>query len=99
MHSKGMVEGILDCLSEFDFCEHCIYGKQNHVSFPSKVAREKGTLELVHSDVFGLVSIPSLGGFTYYVCFIKKLSRMTWIYFLKKKLEEFEKLLEFKYIV
>ena len=27
MHIKGMVEGILDCLSEFDLYEHCIYGK------------------------------------------------------------------------
>ena len=34
MQSKGMVEGILDF-----FCEHCIYGKQNHVSFPSKATR------------------------------------------------------------
>ena len=27
MCSKGMVEGILDCSSKFDFCEHCFYGK------------------------------------------------------------------------
>lgn len=27
MHIKGMVKGILDCLSEFDLYEHCIYGK------------------------------------------------------------------------
>ena len=24
MHRKGMVEGLTDCSSEFDFCEHCI---------------------------------------------------------------------------
>ena len=36
MHRKGMVEGLPNSSSEFDFCEHCIYGKQNHVSFPSK---------------------------------------------------------------
>ena len=41
MHMKCMVEGILDCSSEFDFCEHCIYGKQNRVSFASKATREK----------------------------------------------------------
>ena len=39
MHRKGMVEGLPDCSSEFDFCEHCIYGKQNHVRFPRKDTR------------------------------------------------------------
>ena len=41
MHSKGMVEGLPDFSSEFDFCEHCIYGKQNYVSFPNKATRAK----------------------------------------------------------
>ena len=61
MKSKGMVDNIPDCSSEFDFCEHCIFGKQNHVSFPNKATREKGILELVHSDVFGPVLVHSLG--------------------------------------
>ena len=39
MQRKGMVEGLPDCSSEFEFCEHCIYGKQNRVSFPSKATR------------------------------------------------------------
>ena len=41
MHRKGMVKCIPDCSSEFDLCEHCIYCKKNHVSFPSKATREK----------------------------------------------------------
>lgn len=41
MHSKGMVKGLPDCSSEFDFCKHCIYGKQNFVRFPSKATRAK----------------------------------------------------------
>ena len=77
MHSKGMVEGLPDCSFEFDFCEHFIYGKQNRVSFPSKATRAKEISELVHSDVFGLVSIPSLGGFRYYVSFINDFSKIT----------------------
>ena len=80
MHSKAMVKDILDCSSKFDFYEHCIYGKKNRVSFPSKVTRAKGILELVHSDEFGLVSIPSVGGYRYYVSFIDDFSTMTWIY-------------------
>jgi hypothetical protein len=70
MCNKGMVEGFPECNLEVNFCEHCIYGKQNHVRFPYGVKREKGILELVHSDVFGPVIVPSLDGSLYYVSFI-----------------------------
>ena len=53
----------------------------------------------MHSDVFGLVKVPSLGKFVYYVSFIDDFSRNTWIYFLKKKSEVFEKFKEFKALV
>ena len=29
LQGKGMVEGMTDFTLDFDFCEHCIYGKQN----------------------------------------------------------------------
>jgi hypothetical protein len=53
MQRKGMVEGFPECGLEVDFFEHCIYGKQSRVRFPSREKRENGILELVHSDVFG----------------------------------------------
>jgi hypothetical protein len=65
-----MVEGFLECSLEVNFCEHCIYGKQSWVRFPSRETRENGILTLVHSDVFGLATFPSLGGSLYYVSFI-----------------------------
>jgi hypothetical protein len=99
MHNKGMVEDFPECNLEVDFCEHCIYGKQSRVRFPSGATRENGILELVHSDVFGPVSVPSLGGSMYYVSFIDDFSRKTWIYFLRKKSEVFEKFKEFKSLV
>jgi transposase InsO family protein len=54
---------------------------------------------LVHNDDFGLVSVPSLGGSLYYVSFIDDFSRKTWIYFMRKKAEVFEKFKEFKSLV
>jgi hypothetical protein len=85
MQRKGMVEGFPKCGLEVYFCENCIYGKQSWVRFPSGAIWENGILEPVHSDVFGPVTVPSLGGFLCYVSFIDDFSRKTWIYFLRKK--------------
>jgi transposase InsO family protein len=99
MHNKGIVEGFLQCGLEVDFCQHCIYGKQSRVRFPSGAIRENGILELMHGDVFGPVTVPSLGGSLYYVSFIGDFSRKTWIYFLRKKSKVFKKFKEFKSLV
>ena len=40
------------------------------MSFPFGGKRVKQILELVHSDVFGPMKVPSLGNFVYYVSFI-----------------------------
>ena len=53
----------------------------------------------MHSDVFGPVSVPSLGKSVYYVSFIDDLSRNTWIYLLRKKSEVFDRFKEFKALV
>jgi hypothetical protein len=44
IHKKGMVEDFLECNLEVDFYEHCIYGKQSRVRFPSGATREKEIL-------------------------------------------------------
>ena len=99
MHSKGMVEGLPDCSFEVDFYEHGVYGKHCLVSFPCNATRNKGILELIHSYVFGPVSVPSLGGYQYYMSFIVDFSIMTWLSFLRNKSEGFKKFIEFKILI
>eukprot|EP00253_Pinus_taeda_P034563 PITA_34563 len=99
LHGKGMVEGMSNSSLDFDFYENCVYGKHNYVSFPSGGKRAKQILELVHSDVFGPVKVPSLSKSVYYVSFIDDFSRNTWMCFLKKKSEVFDKFKEFKALV
>jgi hypothetical protein len=53
----------------------------------------------VHNNVFGPVSVPSMGKYVYYVSFTNELSRNTWIYFLGNKYEVFHKFKEFKALV
>jgi hypothetical protein len=96
LHGKGMVEGMSNCSLNFDFREHCVYGKKNWVRFPSGAMRAEGILQLVHSDVFGPVSVPTLGKSMYYVSFIDEFSRNTWIYFLRNKSQVFDRFKEFK---
>jgi 5'-3' exoribonuclease 2 len=55
------------------------------VRFTFGSIRENGILELVYSDVFGPITVPSLGGSLCYVSFIDDFSKKTWIYFLMKK--------------
>ena len=99
LHGNGMVEGISNLSLYFDLCEHFVYGKQNRVSFPSGAKRANKILELMHSDVFGPMSVPSLGKSMHYVSFIDDFSRNTWIYFLRNKSEVFYRFKEFKALV
>jgi hypothetical protein len=49
--------------------------------------------------VFGPLHIPSLGKSVCCVSFVDDFSRNTWIYFLRKKYEVFDKFREFKALV
>jgi hypothetical protein len=69
------------------------------VRFPTGATRENEILELVHSDVFGPVTMPSLGASLYYVSFIDYFSNKTWIHFLRRKSKVFERFKEFKSLV
>ena len=65
-------------------CKGCALGKNVKGSL-SNDNRSKEILDLIHSDVGGLMTVASLNGYLYYVFFIDDHSRKTWIYFLKNK--------------
>jgi hypothetical protein len=44
LHSIGIIEGMTNFSLDFDFCEHCIYGKHNRVRFRSSATREEEIL-------------------------------------------------------
>jgi hypothetical protein len=51
LHNKGMVEDMSNFSLDFDFCEHCIYGKRNWVRFTYEATRAESILQLVNNDV------------------------------------------------
>ena len=51
-----------------EFCEGCVYGKQNRNSFSiAKFWRASVCLELVHADLCGPMSVESLGESQYFL--------------------------------
>jgi hypothetical protein len=85
---------------DLDFCEHCVYGKQKRVRF-LRVRKEKKNerLDLVHTDVWGLAQVSSLGGSRYYVTFIDDATRKTWVYCIRQKSDVFDTFKKWKALV
>lgn len=95
-----MVRGLPLIEKSDNLCEGCILGKQDKESFPTgKSLRAKTPLEIVHSDLCGLMQAPSLPANQYFLTFIDEFTRKTWVYFLKNKSEVFEKFQNFKALV
>jgi len=83
-----------------DLCEHYIHGRQRRVLFLRGVHdRKKNLLELIHSYVFSLVNINSLGGASYFITFIGDASKKVWAYPMKSKSELFEIFKKFHVVV
>ena len=94
------VEGLPEIQEKHEgVCKGCAKGKNTKKTFPSRKRKEKGILEIIHSDVCGPMSSSSLRGYVYYVSFIDDFSRNTWIYFMKNKDEVFSKFKEFKSLI
>ena len=63
--------------------------------FSAKGERSKECLQLVHSDIYGPLSVQARGGYEYFITFIENYSRYGYVYLMHKKFETFEKFKEF----
>jgi transposase InsO family protein len=84
--------------SSLEFFEHFVFYKQKKLSFFSTVInRIKGTLDYIHSDLWGPSRESSKGNDSYYlITFIDDFSKKIWVYFLKEKSEVFKVFKEWK---
>ena len=60
-------------------CKGCAERKHTRGPFPSSVTKTSDVLQLIHSNLSGMLPVTSLGGFSYYMTFIDEFSRKTWI--------------------
>jgi transposase InsO family protein len=77
-------------------CVGCQYGKAHQLPYEESKFKAKKPLELVNSDVFGLMKQAFISGMRYMMTFINDFSRYVWVYFQKEKSETFSKFQEFK---
>jgi hypothetical protein len=72
LHSDGLLES-LDYES-FETCEPCLMGKMTRTPLSSSIERMANLLEILHTDVCGPMSVPSHGGYCYFITFNDDLS-------------------------
>ena len=77
-------------------CEPCLEGKMTMRPFKVKGFRAKEVMDLLHTDLCGLISTSARGGYEYFITFIDDYSRYGYIYMMRHKSEAFEKFKEFK---
>jgi transposase InsO family protein len=80
-------------------CKHCQQEKQTKTRFNSKEYSTTRPLEIVHTDLVGTTTTKGLKGERYFVLLVDEYTRMTTVFFLKNKSEDFENFKIFKEIV
>ena len=68
-------------------CESCLEGKMTKRPFKAKENRATVQLELVHTDVCGLMIIQARRGYEYFITFTDDYSRYGYIYLMRHKSE------------
>ncbi|PHU29000.1 CBL-interacting serine/threonine-protein kinase 16 [Capsicum chinense] len=83
--TKLSMRGLLDgqSITKLEFCEHSVFGKQKRVRFTKGIHSTKGTLDYIHSDLWGPARVPSRGGSNYLLTIIDDYFRKVWVLFLK----------------
>jgi hypothetical protein len=68
-------------------CDTCFYAMQKRLPFPLSSTISENVFDIVHLDILGPLSIPSMSGFKYFLTVVDDKSRFTWIYLMKLRSE------------
>jgi hypothetical protein len=70
------------------------FSKMTRTPFTGTVERASDLLGIIHTDVYGPMSVTTRNGYHYFVTFTDDLSRYGYIYLMKHKYETFGKFKE-----
>ncbi|GJW04962.1 pol polyprotein [Tanacetum coccineum] len=76
-------------------CETCVEAKLTRTSFKS-VKRTTEPLDMIHTDICDLKSLPTKGGNKYFITFIDDCTKYCYVYLLKSKDEAIDKFVLYK---
>src|SRR5579871_5988599 len=82
--------------SNIGIYDHYLYRGQYQIPLNYQASRAMKVLELIHTDICGLMKITSIGNAKYFMLFIDDYSRMTAVYFLEQQSDAFNKFQEYK---
>jgi hypothetical protein len=100
IRKKILVDGLPDIHFSKGVCEGCFLGKHRQEKLDKgKSQRASAPLYLIHNDLMGPFSHPSISKERFVLIFVDEFSHFTWIYFLRKKSEVFQHLKDFKALV
>jgi len=95
-----MVDGMPLLKAPTKVCVDCLVGKQHRENISKKSHwRASSKLQLIHSDICGLVNPESNSGKRYLITFIDEFSRKCWVYFISEKSEALNMFKRFKNLV
>ena len=97
MSSKKLIAGLPPINMPSKLCRSCIARKHHRTPFPKTSSfRAFEPLELIHADICGPISPPTLGGSRYFLLIIDDFSQLTWVAMLQCKFDAFEAFKRFK---
>jgi len=70
-----------------DRCDSFQFAKQKRLPFPKNASSAIKYFDIIHVDIRGSCSIPSLYSHRYYLTIIDGYSRFTWVYLINNKAE------------
>jgi len=92
-----MVRGLPHIKHVGELCDSCLAGKQRRLPFPKAAKyRVADALELVHSDLCGLITPATNGGRWYFLMLVDDCSCYMWLQLLTSKSEVAEAIKKFK---
>ena len=90
MSKQQMVQGLPEIREEEKLCESCLVGKQTRYVFPKATTyRASKPLELLHADLCGPISPPTVAHNKYIFVIVDDFSRYMWSILIKEKSEAF----------
>jgi len=75
------------CVDNKAICDVCQFAKHKKLPYSTSSSHAKSKFELLHCDIWGPLSIPTIHGHRYFITIVDDFSRFVWFILIKAKSE------------